>query len=97
MRQKTKKFLASDSEEEHVEDEDLLSDCYQLGLDDKALPSTVLDQLTPPKFSLSLVEVDYIKLMQKALYFFKVEAKEKKKQEKLNTSKKTLPIDCPGT
>ena len=50
-----------------------------LGLDENALPKNIIDQITPPKFCLSLVQVDYVKVMQKSLYYMKLEAKEKKR------------------
>ena len=69
-------------EEEKVTDEELLRECFYLGLDEKDLPNPN-NSITPPKYVLSLARIDYIKLMQKSLYFSKQEAKAKKKADKI--------------
>ena len=71
---KFSEFFKGDSDGDDVTDDDLLQECYALGLEEKDLPY-VLDDLSPPKFRLSLVNVDYVKVMQKALYFSKLEKK----------------------
>ena len=56
---------------EDAADQELLKQCYAIGLDAKALPSAMLTSISPPKFCLSLKEVDYVKLLHKALYLSK--------------------------
>ena len=49
--------------ERDANDAELLNNCFAIGLDAEALPSGMLKQLLPPKFTLSVVQIDYVKLM----------------------------------
>ena len=66
----------SDSEENAIDDDDLLEECYGIGIEESVLPN-ILSGLSPPKFIFNLASVDYIKVMQKSLFYSKVEAKAK--------------------